>query len=93
MHDDFTAGNVLSALAFAWYPTYSKAETGDVNYYFVARLWFAVGVVMGAVYFFVSLQKAILDHHSDQRLRSLLWVWMAAFALTGPAYLAVTEVR
>jgi len=84
-------GCLISAFAFASYPTYKEALNGDVNYLFIARLWFAVGVVLGFVYFMVSLQKAMLDHHSDQRLRSLLWVWMAAFAMAGPTYLAVTE--
>jgi hemerythrin-like domain-containing protein len=87
----YDVGNLISAFAFASYTTYKEAKSGDVNYLFIARLWFAVGVVLGVVFFVVSLQKAMLDHHSDQRLRSLLWVWMAAFAMAGPTYLAVTE--
>ncbi len=42
------------------------------------------------VFFTITFNKAISDHHSDTRLRPALWVWLATASVVGPAYLAVS---
>jgi tellurite resistance protein TehA-like permease/glutaredoxin len=85
-------GNFISAIGFGTYEDVKGAVTlsGDINYLFVGRLWFSVAVVFGIVLFTVTFQKAILDHHSDPRMRPTLFIWMAACAVAGPAYLAIS---
>jgi len=84
-------GNFLSALALALYPIQDGAKLDDVNYVFIARLWFAVAAVFTVVLFTLTLHKSIVDPHVDPRMRSMNWIWMATFSLAGPAYLAVSD--
>lgn len=85
-------GNFISAIAFGTYEDVNGAITlkGNINYLFVGRLWFAVAIVFGIVLFTITFQKAILDHHSDPRTRPTLFIWMAACAVAGPAYVAIS---
>jgi glutaredoxin 3 len=86
-------GNFIAAIGFATYKTdYSGVDLdGTMNYVFIGRLWFAVGALTAVIMLSVTLQRAIFDPNSDRRLRYLLWIWLGAAALFGPAYLAVSE--
>jgi tellurite resistance protein TehA-like permease/glutaredoxin len=86
-------GNFISAIAFCMYANDPAAIDlrGNLNYIPVARLWFAVAAVFGIILFTITFQRAMLDIHADPRGRPLHWIWMAAFAVSGPAYLAVSD--
>jgi hypothetical protein len=64
------------------YSSHGNLE-GSINLLFVARLWFAVAAFFGLVLFTISFRKAMLDHHSDVRVRPTLWVWLAATSISG----------
>jgi tellurite resistance protein len=85
-------GNFISAIAFGTYEDVQGAITlkGNINYLFVGRLWFSVAIVFGIVLFTITFHKAILDHHSETRTRPTLFIWMAACAVAGPAYVAIS---
>lgn len=85
-------GNFISAVAFSQikvvYDGYDNH--GNMNYVFIARLWFGVAALFAIVLFTITFRKALLDHHSDERLRPTLWVWLATSSIAGPAYIAVS---
>lgn len=85
-------GNFIAAIGFSQYAVQYRGPTldGRMNYLFIARLWFGVAALFAIVLFIVTFRKAITDHHSDQRVRFTLWIWLATSAVTGPAYLAVS---
>ena len=86
-------GNFISAIAFATYSRQPDAIDlrGHINYIPVARLWFAVAAIFGLILFAVTFYKSLLDNHTDPRSRPLIWIWMAAFSVSGPAYLYVSD--
>ena len=85
-------GNFISAIGFSEYAVQYQGPTldGQMNYLFIARLWFGVAALFAIVLFTMTFRKSILDHHSEQRMRPMLWIWLATSSTAGPAYLAVS---
>jgi tellurite resistance protein len=85
-------GNFIASVGFAQFRVAFDGydNHGNMNYVFIARLWFAVAALFAIVLFTVTFRKALLDHHSDERVRPTLWVWLATSSIAGPAYLAVS---
>lgn len=86
-------GNYLGAIGFMTFrAVYEGANLrGDVNYLYLARLWFAVASLFAIVLFTITFKKAVYDHHSDNRTRPTLFIWLATSSVAGPAYLAVAD--
>lgn len=84
-------GNFISALAFARYDSLGGPDRhGDMNYLFISRLWFGVASLFAIVLFTITFKRSLHDHHSDDRIRPTLWVWLATSSVAGPAYWAVS---
>lgn len=86
-------GNYITALAFATYDSiYNGPDRhSDMNYLFISRLWYAVASLFAIVLFTITFKRSLHDHHSDERIRPTLWVWLATSSVAGPAYLAVNN--
>ncbi|RYH22982.1 DUF4395 family protein [archaeon] len=86
-------GNYITALAFATYDAkYNGPDRhSDMNYLFISRLWYAVASLFAIVLFTITFKRALHDHHSDDRVRPTLWIWLATSSVAGPAYLAVNN--
>lgn len=78
----------LCSMGFAKYASYNSHSF--VNYLHVARMFFGVATFFGLLLLTVSFRFALLDHYSDERLRFMLWIWLAACAAFGQCYLAVS---
>jgi tellurite resistance protein len=84
-------GNFIAAFAFPYYHLAGYiGNYGQANYVQIGRLWFGVAVLYAIVLFTITFKKSLHDHHADNRLRPLLWVWFATSSIAGPAYFAVT---
>jgi hypothetical protein len=85
-------GNFVAAIGFSLYAVVDTGPTrnGTMNYLNIARLWFGVAALFSIVLFTTTFRKALLDHHSDPRIRFTLWIWLATAAIAGPSYLAVS---
>jgi tellurite resistance protein TehA-like permease/glutaredoxin len=84
-------GNFVVAFAFPYYLQAGYiGNYGQANYVQMGRLWFGIACLYAIVLFTITFRKAMHDHHSDNRLRPLLWVWLATSSIAGPAYFAVT---
>lgn len=83
----------LCAMGFA---TYAAADLPprpqqDIdNYLHISRIFFGAAAFFGFTFFVVSFRNALLDHHSDDRTRFNVWVWLAATASFGQGYFAVS---
>lgn len=84
--------NFVCVLGLAGYQSEKFAGTydGDMNYLNISRIWFSVAALYGIVLFTITFNKALRDHHSDNRSRPTLFIWMATFSVAGPAYFAVS---
>lgn len=87
-------GNFVSALALA---TYRFDENGNerglqagVNYTYISRFWFAVAALYAIKLFVITSKTKYNDPQAELRHRPLLWIYMAASAIAGPAYVAVS---
>jgi tellurite resistance protein TehA-like permease/glutaredoxin len=85
-------GNYLSTLGFVIFgQVYNGPDLrGEVNYVYLARLWFAIATLFAIVLFTLTLKRSFNDHYSDQRTRPTLYVWLATASVAGPAFLAVS---
>jgi tellurite resistance protein TehA-like permease/hemerythrin-like domain-containing protein len=84
-------GNFIAAVAMAQIRLFGGYNMeGNMNYLFIARLWFGVAALFAIVLFTLTFRRALLDHHSDERVRPTLWVWLATASIAGPAYWAVS---
>jgi tellurite resistance protein TehA-like permease len=84
-------GCFACALAFVKYASYSShLGPNSTTVLYIARLWFAVAAFFGLMFFILTFRKAMLDHHSDVRVRVTLWVWLATTSIAGPAYAATS---
>lgn len=84
--------NFVCVLGLAGYgqEKFRRTYEDDMNYLHIARVWFAVAALYSIVLFTVTFNKAIRDHHSENRFRPTLFIWMATFSVAGPAYFAVS---
>lgn len=83
----------LCAMGFAAYAAGDlppRPQQDAVNYLHVSRVFFGAAAFFGFTFFVVSFRNALLDHHSDDRTRFTLWVWLAATASFGQGYFAVS---
>ena len=87
-------GNFVSALALA---TYRFDENGNerglqagVNYTYISRFWFAVAALYAIKLFVITSKTKFNDPQAEMRHRPLLLIYMAASAIAGPAYVAVS---
>ena len=87
-------GNFVSALALA---TFRFDENGNerglqagVNYTYISRFWFAVAALYAIKLFVITSKTKYNDPQAELRHRPLLWIYMAASAIAGPAYVAVS---
>lgn len=87
--------NYVCVLGLAGYQTekFARKYEGDINYLNLSLLWFAVASLYAIVLFTITFNKAIRDHHSDNRFRPTIFIWMATAGVAGPAYFAVTFDR
>eukprot|EP01038_Epipyxis_sp_PR26KG_P015306 gene15306-20628_t len=85
-------GNYAAAIGFSlYYEAGYISQIGEMDYTSFARLWFGVASLFALVLFTITFRKAMHDHHSDNRLRPTLWIWLATSAIAGPAFLAVSD--
>jgi len=86
-------GNYICAIGFSTFGGLYNGPNlrGDVNYLYVARIWFAIATLYSIVLFTITLGRSFRDTHSDYRNRPTLYVWLATAGISGPAYLAVTS--
>lgn len=84
--------NYVCVLGLASYQSEKFRHTyhDNMNYVNIARIWFAVASLYAIVLFTITFNKAIRDHHSDNRIRPTLFIWMATAAVAGPAYFSVS---
>eukprot|EP01038_Epipyxis_sp_PR26KG_P006363 gene6363-8763_t len=85
-------GNYIAAVGFCvWQLDYSgDNHIGKVNYVELARLWFGVASLFAITFFVITFRKSVLDHHSENRSRPTLFIWLATSSIVGPAYYAVS---
>lgn len=88
-------GNFVSAMALASYSVdsdgHQRGLVSGVNYANIARFWFAVASLFGVTLFVITFKRSFHDAHAETRYRPLLWIWMAASSIAGPAYVAVNN--
>jgi len=83
-------GNFIGAVGMAMIKVYDGYDIrGNMNYMFIGRLWFAVAALFAIVLFTITFRRSVLDTNSDERLRPLLWVWLATSSIAGPSYMFV----
>ena len=64
-----TVGNFICAIGMAQFGREGGYNNhGNMNYYMIARLWFAVAGLFAITLFVITFRRAMLDHHSDERL-------------------------
>jgi tellurite resistance protein TehA-like permease/glutaredoxin len=86
-------GCFLSSLALSTYGNDIATDDGSVsgiNYILVSRLWFAVGALFAFTFFVCTFNASFFKSFADVRERPYLWLWMAASAAAGPAYIVRT---
>ena len=74
------AGSFIAALV---------GPTLDADYREPCFLWFAFALLMWIVLFTITLQRAVVSHNADERLRPALWLWVAAPAVATSAYVSL----
>ena len=86
-------GNYICAIGFATFGLeYDGPDLrGNVNYLYLARMWFAIATLFAIVLFTLTLKRSFNDHYSDNRTRPTLWVWLATSSVAGPAYVAISN--
>lgn len=78
-------GNFVSALGFAIYQLIYDG-TERVDYLNISCIWFGVAALFAITLFVITFRKSLIDHHSDARLRPMLWIWIAASSMSGISY-------
>lgn len=83
--------NFIGAIGYATYLSYSPyTANNNLNYLSISRLWFGVAALFAVTLFIITFRRALHDAHADVRMRPMLWVWLATFSISGPAFLLST---